>query len=246
MNRGLSLSNTNDIIANSIHLIQGNVITDILDLINANSVDTNVIITALLADQTFIDALAASANNSYTKNESDNLYYTKTYLNTALTGKVDVNTLNSYYLKTEIDTNNYTKTQTNNLLLNKQNTIGVNDLSISNINLLQTSLNNLDSRILNNYNSINNIYTKTEIDNNIYIKTEIDNNIYIKTEIDTNIYTKTQTDTLITTKQNIINNGDLTIAKTSGLQSALDLKRNISESYSKTEPLPPFLLSQPK
>ena len=50
MNSGLSLNNTNDIIANSIHLIQGNVITDIVDLINANSADTNTIITALLAD----------------------------------------------------------------------------------------------------------------------------------------------------------------------------------------------------
>ena len=97
MNRGLSLSNTNDIIANSIHLIQGNAINNILDLINANSADTNAIITALLADQTFIDALAASANDSYTKTESDNLYYNKTYLTNALTSKVDVSTLNSYY-----------------------------------------------------------------------------------------------------------------------------------------------------
>ena len=72
MNNGLSLSNTRDIIANSIHLIQGNVITDILDLINANGVDNNAVITALLADQNFINALAASANNSYTKTESDN------------------------------------------------------------------------------------------------------------------------------------------------------------------------------
>ena len=104
MNNGLSLSNTRDIIANSIHLIQGNAINNILDLINANSADTNAIITALLADQNFIDALAASANDSYTKTESDNLYYTKTYLN--------------------------------------------------------TSLNNLSARILNNYNSINNLYTK--------------------------------------------------------------------------------------
>ena len=131
MNNGLSLSNTRDIIANSIHLIQGNVITDILDLINANSADTNAIITALLADQNFIDALAASANDSYTKTESDNLYYNKTYIDANIysTSQLDTAFLN-HYLKTEIDTNIYTKTQINNLLLNKQPTIGVNDLNI--------------------------------------------------------------------------------------------------------------------
>ena len=74
MNRGLSLSNTNYIIANSIHLIQGNVITDILDLINANSADNNAIINDLLEDQTFINALAATAINSYNQSESDNLF----------------------------------------------------------------------------------------------------------------------------------------------------------------------------
>ena len=116
MFQGLSLSNTRDIIANSIHLIQGNVVTDILDIIAQSGADTNAIIAALLADQNFINAIAAAATNSYTKSESDNLFYTKTFLNTALSGKVDVSTLNSYYTKTEIDTNIYTKTQidTNN------------------------------------------------------------------------------------------------------------------------------------
>ena len=37
MNNGLSLNNSRDIVANSIHLIQGNVITDILDIIAHNS-----------------------------------------------------------------------------------------------------------------------------------------------------------------------------------------------------------------
>ena len=72
MYQGLSLSNSRDIVANSIHLIQGNVIKDILDLIAQNGADTNAIITALLADQHFINAIAASATNSYTKTESDN------------------------------------------------------------------------------------------------------------------------------------------------------------------------------
>ena len=53
MYQGLSLSNSRDIIANYIGIIQGNVVTDILYLIAANSADTNAIITALLADQIF-------------------------------------------------------------------------------------------------------------------------------------------------------------------------------------------------
>ena len=97
MYQGLSLNNTRNIIANSIHSIQGNVITDILDLIAQSGADTNTIIAALLADQHFINAIAAAATNAYTKAESDNLFYTKTYLNSALNGKVDVSTLNSYY-----------------------------------------------------------------------------------------------------------------------------------------------------
>ena len=193
MNNNLSLSNTRDIIANSIHLIQGNVITDILDLINANSADTNAVITALLADQNFINALAASANNSYTKTESDNLYHNKTYLNNAL-NHLDARILNNY----NSINNLYTKTEINNLLLGKQPTIGANALSISNTSLLQTSLDNLDARILANYNSINTLYTKSEIDTtflNHYLKTEINNNIYTKTQIDNNIYNKSQSDT---------------------------------------------------
>ena len=73
--------------------------TDILDLINANSADTNAIITALLADKNFINSIANAATNTYTKSESDNLFYTKAYLNTVLLGNVDVSTLNSYYTK---------------------------------------------------------------------------------------------------------------------------------------------------
>lgn len=105
MTRGLSLSSTNDIIANSIHLIQGNVITDILNIIAQISADNNAIITALLADQSFINAIANAATNSYTQSESDKLFHTKTYLNCVVSNKVDTSTLNQYYTKTEIDTN---------------------------------------------------------------------------------------------------------------------------------------------
>ena len=68
---GLSLNNALDIICNSSSLIQGNITTDILDLISANSVDTSSVITALLANQSFLDSVAASAVNAYTIDQSD-------------------------------------------------------------------------------------------------------------------------------------------------------------------------------
>ena len=95
MYNGLPLNNSRDMIASSIHLIQGNVITDIFDIIPQNGADTNAIITALLKDQHFINPIAASATNSYTKTESGNLFRTKTYLDNVLTGTVDVSTLSS-------------------------------------------------------------------------------------------------------------------------------------------------------
>ena len=64
--------------------------------------------------------------------------------------------------------------------------------------------------------------------NSYHTKTETDTNIYTKTQIDTNIYTKTQSDSLIHAKQNTINDGDLAIAKTNGLESALDGKADDS------------------
>ena len=109
MNRGLSLNNTNDVVANSIHLVQGNVIHDILVIIAQNGADTTAIATALLNDQHFINAIAASATTSYTKRESDNLFYTKTYSNNGLIGKVDTTTLANYYTKPEPDNLFYTK-----------------------------------------------------------------------------------------------------------------------------------------
>ena len=52
MYRGRSLSHTSDTIANSIHLVKGHVVTNILDIIAQSVADTNAIINALLADQT--------------------------------------------------------------------------------------------------------------------------------------------------------------------------------------------------
>ena len=100
-----------DIIANTIHLIHGQAIADILHIIAHNEADTHSIFHVSLADQRFIHAVANAATNSYTTSESDNFYCTKTCLNIVLSGKVDVSDLNSYYTKTEIDTNTYAKTQ---------------------------------------------------------------------------------------------------------------------------------------
>jgi hypothetical protein len=239
--QGLSLSNTRDIIANSIHLIQGNVITDILDIITANSADTNAIINALLADQNFINAIAAAATNSYTKSEADALFYTQTYLTTALNGKVDVSSLNSYYTKTEIDTNIYTKTQidtniytktqSDNLINAKQNIINDGDLTIAKTNGLQTLLDGKvdDSQVLTDVPS-GALFTDT--------KTEIynGNGFYDLSKIhfiNGTFALESATNSPYFGSWGItINHG---IADISGLQSALDLKRNIGDSYTKTE-----------
>ena len=57
-----------------------------------------------------LNAVANAATNSYTKTESDASFYTQTYLNTSLSGEVDVRTSNSYYTKPEIETCFYNKT----------------------------------------------------------------------------------------------------------------------------------------
>ena len=118
-------------------------------------------------------------------------------------------------MKTEIDTNNYTKTETNNLLVNKQDTIGANDLNITDTYLLKTALDNFDARTLTNYDSINDLYTKTQIDTTFL-------NHYLKTEINNNIYNKTEVNNLLTNKQPTINTNDLSITDTYLLETALD------------------------
>ena len=109
---GSTLSNTTDIVANKISLIQGNTTTDILDLIS-NAVGN-------------VDA--------YTRTESDARYYTQSQVNTSLALKVDNTTLtNDYMPTTQINTalalkvntsilsQYYTQTQTDTLLNSKQN-----------------------------------------------------------------------------------------------------------------------------
>ena len=107
--QGSTLSNTTDIVANKISLIQGNTTTDILDLIG-NAVGN-------------VDA--------YTRTESDARYYTQSQVNTSLALKVDNTTLTNNYMptaqintalalkvNTSILSQYYTQTQTNTLLNN--------------------------------------------------------------------------------------------------------------------------------
>ena len=77
---GLTLSNTTDIIANKISLIQGNTTTDILDLISN----------------------AAGTVDAYTRTESDARYYTQSQLNTSLALKVNNTTLTNDYMPTTL------------------------------------------------------------------------------------------------------------------------------------------------
>ena len=109
---GLTLSNTTDIVANKISLIQGNTTTDILDLISN----------------------AAGNVDSYTRTESDARYYTQSQVNTSLALKVDNTTLTNDYMPTtqlnsvlalKVNTSTlsqyYTQTQADTLLNSKQN-----------------------------------------------------------------------------------------------------------------------------
>ena len=74
----MSLNSSRDIIADSTHLIQGNVSTHILDSITVDSVDTAAVIIALVADQAFLNAIAAGTTDSHTKPQFDNVFYNVT------------------------------------------------------------------------------------------------------------------------------------------------------------------------
>ena len=133
---GSTLSNTTDIVANKISLIQGNTTTDILDL-TGNAVG-NV--------------------GAYTRTESDARYYTQSQVNTSLALKVDNTTLtNDYMPTTQINTalalkvntsilsQYYTQTQTDTLLNSKQNFVVSANSTGSGISLLSTPQGALDN-----------------------------------------------------------------------------------------------------
>ena len=96
----LSLNNTQDIVCNSLHIIQGNVTTDILDLITAGG-DVETLINSLLENQTLLDAIS-SETDSYTKTETDNKYPTQTYLTNQLSLKLDSSVISNYYTISQV------------------------------------------------------------------------------------------------------------------------------------------------
>ena len=123
----------------------------------------------------------------------------------------------------------FSKTDVNNLLLNHYT-------KTESDTLLNAKLN---ASVISNY------YTQTQTDNLLnlrYLKTEVDT--LLNSKVDTTTFNtanqqRTQVDAnleaSILLKQNIINDNDLTIAKTNGLQSALNLKANQLTTYTKTE-----------
>ena len=133
---GLTLSNTTDIVANKISLIQGNTTTDILDLISN----------------------AAGNVDSYTRTESDARYYTQSQVNTSLALKVDNTTLTNDYMPTtqlnsvlalKVNTSTlsqyYTQTQADTLLNSKQNFVISANSTGSGIPLLSAPQGALDN-----------------------------------------------------------------------------------------------------
>ena len=147
----LSLNDSNDIIANSISLINGNKTDNILDLF------------VFKTDYDFTYSILI--NNTYSNAVIDDLLNLKQNV-------IGINTLNinqinmlqtnldsralitNIYTQTETDAGFYTKSAITSLLNLKQNVIGINSLNINQTLNLQT---NLDSRAL-----ITSVYTKTE------------------------------------------------------------------------------------
>jgi hypothetical protein len=129
----------------------------------------------------------------YTKIESNNLYYNKTYIDTLIS---------LYYTKVQIDNLialYYTKTESNNLFYNKSY---IDNL----ISLYYTKVQSDAKYAL--ISSLSNYYTKSESDNLYYNKLYIDSFFYNKTYIDnliTSYYTKTQSDNLFYNKSYIDN-----------------------------------------
>ena len=185
---------------------------------------------------------ASVISNYYNKTEIDgfnNLRYLKTETNNLLNLKVDTTTFNTAnQQRIQADANLEAS------ILLKQDVINDNDLSIAKTNGLQAAL-NLKA-------NSSGVYTKAEADNllsnkldtsvfntqialkaniaDIYYKSVL----YTKTEVDSlvsntnlsNYYTKTESNNLLGAKQDTINDGGLTIAKTSGLQSSLNAKQD--------------------
>jgi hypothetical protein len=228
MSSQLSMTDSKDIICNSIRIIEGDNLSDDGNLFQLLSDKTNSKINV-------VDTYDKIAINAILEN-----YYTQEETSTLLNLKLDAIEISNYYNKTETDVFlnvRCTTTETDAKLNLKANSADVYTQIESN-NLLSDKL---DTSVFNTqialkadianvcYESV--LYTKTEIDGVLALKvdnTSLDN-YFTKTEINTsftNYYDKTATDNLLITKQNVINDGDLTIAKTINLQASLDGKQN--------------------
>lgn len=246
----LSLNNTRDIIANNISLIIGNDVTNILDLFQVGN-DND-----MFYSKTYIDNLISNYSTSNQINTllndkldiatASNLYYNKSWINNLIieySTTLQMNTL----LALKVNTTTY-----NTGLSLKQNIINSNDLDVSDTNGLQGFLDVHSAGIASLNTSFNNLgnsyYTKPFVDAMVALKQNIitDGSLTIaKTNGLQNIITLIQNDNIgqantitglttsvinntnaIALKQDIIIDGSLTIAKTSGLQTALTLIQN--------------------
>ena len=206
MSRSVNINNTERIIADSIFLIDNDNLTDIRSLFLYRTEANDIV--GIPPDT--LDTLQEIANAI---NNDPNFFQT---INNELNLKRNIS---DSYDKTYIDAliaGYYTQIQTNSLLSSK-----------------------LDASAINSY------YNKTEIDgfNNLrYLKTETDSLLNLKVDTTTfntanqqRIQVDANLEASILLKQDIINDGDLTIAKTNGLQAALNLKANSSDVYTKAE-----------
>ena len=185
----LSLNNTEEIIANSIYLIQGNDIIDILDLIS--------------------NATGGVENNTYTKSQIDGFLNLKRNLidsysiiqtNNLLNNKLDVSVFNTQIALKRNILDSYSKTEVNTSLALK-----ANQATTYTKTEVDTSL-GLKRNILDSY-------SKTEVDTSLslkrnildsYSKTEINTSLALKRDI-TDSYSKTEVDTSLALKANITN-----------------------------------------
>ena len=83
-----------DIACNSLSLLQSGNVVDILTLIGQGGVDIPTLITSLLNDTTFMNAISQS-NTGYTTAQADALFYSQTFLNTQLNSKLNASVINS-------------------------------------------------------------------------------------------------------------------------------------------------------
>ena len=99
----LSLANSTDIVANRLSLVVGTDVTNILDLISSGGVDINTLVDSLISNQDFLDAINSSTGDAYTKTQSDNLYYTQSYLTNQFSLKLNSSLISSYSTTSQIN-----------------------------------------------------------------------------------------------------------------------------------------------